>query len=327
MASFRQRGNRWQARVRRQGHPDEVRSFLTRQDAERWARSVETEIDRGAFVSTAEAQKYTLADLFHRYKEEVLRGNKHERLHAFRFDAMARRPIGRVNLATITPGVLAKYRDDRLKEVCTASVIRELACISAVINHARREWGINMVNPVPLVRKPPSPKGRDRMATEEEMARLLAVLEPVGKRSVWMKPLVLLALETAMRRGELLGLRWSDVNFADRTVTLWETKNGDKRLVPLSSKAVMLLQAMPRSIDGVVFPMNAPAVSKAWDTAVARAGLEDFHFHDLRHMAITAMAQKLPNIIELSAVSGHKSLAMLKRYYHPSAATLAQKLG
>ena len=327
MESFIQRGNRWQARVRRQGPPDEVRSFITRQDAERWSRSVETDMDRGAFSSSSEAQKYTFADLIHRYIAEVLPGHKHERVHTYRFKAMALSPIGKANMAAFSATVVAKFRDDRLKQISPAAVIREIACISSIINHARKEWGISMVNPVPLVRKPSVPKGRERLINEKELASLLAVLEPVGKRSIWMKPLVLLALETAMRRGELLDLRWEDVNFTDCTATLWETKNGDKRVVPLSSKALQVLLTMPRSIGGKIFPMNGFAVSRAWSTATERAGITDFHFHDLRHAAITRMATKLPNVIELAAVSGHKSLRMLQRYYHPNASELARKLG
>jgi integrase len=327
MASFRHRGNRWQARVRRQGHPDEVKSFVNRQDAERWARSVEIEIDRGSFISTAEAQKYTFADLIERYLVEVLRGHKHEKTHSFRFRAMARSSIGRINMAAFTAQVVARYRDERLQSVSAAAVIRELACISSVINIARKEWGISMTNPVQSIRKPTSPKGRERMASDAEMTRLLAVLEPVGKRNIWMKPLVLLAVETAMRRGELLSLKWNDIDLAQRTATLWETKNGETRVVPLSSQAIKILKDLPRCIDGRVFSINGCAVSKAWETVLERAQISDFHFHDLRHMAITQMAQKLPNIIELSAVSGHKSLAMLKRYYHPKAADLARKLG
>ena len=326
MASFRQRSGRWQARVRRQGHPDEVRTFTSRQDAERWARSVETEIDRGSFVSTAEAQKYTFADLVDRYIREVMRGNKHEKLHTYRFRAMARGWLGGVNMLAFTPAVVARYRDDRLQTVSSGAVLRELACISAVINHARKEWRINLTNPIPLVRKPSAPRGRERLLTSDEVALLLAALEPTGKRSVWMKPLTLLALSTAMRRGELLTLKWCDIDLTERTAKLIETKNGDGRIVPLSSDAIRILKDMPRGICDRVFPISPWAVSKAWSTATKRAQLLDVHFHDLRHMAITKLAEKLPNVIELAAVSGHRSLRMLQRYYHPSPAGLAQKL-
>jgi integrase len=142
-----------------------------------------------------------------------------------------------------------------------------------------------------------------------------------------MQPLVQLALETAMRRGELLSLRWSDIDLSCSTATLWQTKNGDKRVVPLSSRAIAVLQSMPRNIGGVVFPINGFTVSAAFDRALDRAGITDFHFHDLRHMAVTELSKRLPNLIELAAVSGHRSLKMLQRYYHPDATELAHKLG
>jgi integrase len=129
-----------------------------------------------------------------------------------------------------------------------------------------------------------------------------------------------------MRRGEMLGLHWHEVNFEKRTAHIPITKNGTSRTVPLSTEALEILRSLPRSLDGQVFPINGPNLSVIFDKARRIAMLDDFHFHDLRHMAITRMAEKLPNVIELSAVSGHKSLAMLKRYYHPNPEQLAEKL-
>ncbi len=159
MASFRFRSNRWQARVRRQGHPDLTKSFNQRIDAERWARSVETDFDRGAYLDQRENMRLTVRDLLARYVTEVIAGNPHEKLHTFRFEAMAKRDIGRLNLTALTPLAVASYRDKRLLEATPGTGIRELACLSAIVNHARREWGITVTNPVPLVRKPTAPKG------------------------------------------------------------------------------------------------------------------------------------------------------------------------
>jgi integrase len=142
-----------------------------------------------------------------------------------------------------------------------------------------------------------------------------------------MLPLVRLALETAMRRSELLGLRWEHIDLQRRTIYLQLTKNGTSRTVPLSTQAIQILAQMPRNLNGTVFPVTHEVVSQAFNRARKQAGVKDIRFHDLRHMAITKLAEKLPNLIELSAVSGHKSLAMLKRYYHPSAEQLAEKLG
>ena len=327
MASFRQRGSKWQARIKRDGFPDQVKSFEAKAEAERWARSVESEMDRGSYVSYTEAQKTTLADLIQRYMAEVLPSMKGAPEDSIRLRAICRRPICKNSIASLTPAKFAEYRDLRLTEVAAGTVVRELAYLSSIINHGRREWGIHANNPVALVRKPTQPKGRERVLTSAERERLLFELQPTGRRNVWMLSVVVLALETGMRRSELLALRWGDINLERRTATLHMTKNGESRVVPLSTSAVQTLKAMPRSICGAVFPITACALAANFDKAVERAKLPDLHFHDLRHTAITHMATKLPNLIELAAVSGHKSLKMLQRYYHPRSEDLAIKLG
>jgi integrase len=327
MASFRQRGGKWQARIIRDGYPDQTKTFESKVDAEKWARSVESEIDKGQFVSVNEAQRNTLGDLIVRYLAEVTPSMKGASEDTIRLNAMMRKPIARWSMVNLSAARIAGYRDERLKEVSAGTVIRELAYISAIINHARREWGINVPNPVQMVRKPQSPQARSRVLTDEEVSKLLMALEPTGRRSHWTKPVVQLALATAMRRGELLSLRWEHVDLNDRTAFLPDTKNGDSRTVPLSSAAVQVLAGLPRHISGVVIPVQFFTLDAAFKRARKRAGLDDVRFHDLRRTAITRMAEKLPNVIELAAVSGHKSLMVLKRYYRPTAAELAQKLG
>ncbi len=327
MASIRLHGDRWQARVRRKGYPEESRSFATRIDAERWARSIESEIDRGTYTNTAASQRLTLRDLIDRYIDEVLPSMKGASADGIRLRALQRRPICSFSLAALTPARVAQHRDDRLKEVSGGTVIRELAYLSSVINHARREWGVCCDNPIGKVRKPSQPKGRDRVLSKEEENRLLDALRPLNRRSPWMLPLVILAIETGMRRSELLALRWSDIDLSRRTATLHTSKNGEGRIVPLSSRAAEVLHALPTSICGTVIPMHYFSVAAAFSRAVERAGIDHVRFHDLRHTAITRMADKLPNVIELSAVTGHKSLRMLQRYYHPQAEELARKLG
>jgi integrase len=327
MASFRQRGSKWQARIKRDGFPDQVKSFEAKAEAERWARSVESDMDRGGYSSPSRAQKTTLGALIQRYMAEVLPSMKGAQEDAIRLRAICRRPICKNSIAALTPAKVAEYRDLRLIEVAAGTVVRELAYLSSIINHGRREWGIHANNPVALVRKPTQPKGRDRVLSLAERERLLVELQPTGRRNVWMRSVVVLALETGMRRSELLALRWGDINLERRTATLHMTKNGESRVVPLSTSAVQTLTAMPRSICGAVFPITACALAANFDKAVERAKLPDLHFHDLRHTAITHMATKLPNLIELAAVSGHKSLKMLQRYYHPDVGDLARKLG
>jgi len=328
MASIRNRNGLWQARITRQGQPHIARSFQTKQDAERWARQTETEMDKGSFINIGLAEKTLFSEVIERYIQEVTLKTRSMKEDTYRLRALARHSVGKLSMIRLTPIKVAAYRDERLKVVSKASVIRELSYFSSIINHARREWGINMINPIPLVKKPASTPGRSRILNEEELNRLYQALSPKIKSSNhWILPLTKFALETSMRRGEILGLRWERINLSEQTAFLPLTKNGQSRTVPLSLAAVSILKELPRNLDGRVFPVNGTTLSAAIDRARVKAKLENFHFHDLRHMAITRLAEKLPNLIELSAVSGHKSLAMLKRYYHVNPTLLAKKIG
>jgi integrase len=327
MAGFRLRNNKWQARIQRDGYPNLAKSFDNKSDAIRWATKVEAEMDRGSYINTALAERTTFAELILRYLQEVTPKTKSAREDGFRLRALARKPIAKYSMVALTPTRIAEYRDNRLKEVSAGTVIRELAYFSCLINHARREWGINIDNPIPLIRKPETPPSRTRVLNEPEKERLFDVLKPRFKNSSpWILFIVQFALETAMRQGEILALSWTDIDLNKRTAHLETTKNGDRRTVPLSTRAVQILQHLPRSIDGKVFPMNRPALCANFISACKRANIEDLHFHDLRHTAITNMASKFSNILELSAVTGHRQLSMLKRYYHPKAEDLALKL-
>ena len=328
MATFRNRHGKWQARVRRLGQQPISKSFQSKQDAERWARQVEADIDKGCYTNIVLAERTLLKDVIERYIQEVTNQTRSMKEDHYRLGAMMRHWIGSLTMIQLTPIKVAQYRDERLKKVSAGAVIRELAYISSIINHSRREWGINMTNPVPFVKKPPSPQGRNRILANDELERLLKACTPrVKNGNIWVLPIVKFALASAMRRGEMLGLHWHEVDFQKRTAYIPLTKNSTSRTVPLSSEALAILYGLPRSLDGRVFPINGPNLSAIFDKARKLAKLDDFHFHDLRHMAITRMAEKLPNVIELSAVSGHKSLAMLKRYYHPNPEQLAEKLG
>ena len=327
MASIRFRSNKWQARVSRKGEQSIVKTFQSKEDAERWARSIEVEWDRGTYTNIHQAQKTTFSELIERYLREVTPLMRGAGADTIRLRAIMRRPIVKENMATLTSAKIAQYRDARLQEIKPSTVIRELAYFSTIINHARREWGLSTPNPVLGVRKPAQPQGRNRILTFDEERLLLDACKPLANRNIYTRPFVILALETCMRRGELLSLRWDNINYQARTAHLVLTKNGESRTVPLSTRAIVTLQALPRSIDGRVLPVNFATLENNFKRARVRAGLKDLRIHDLRHTAATRLAEKLPNLLELSAVTGHKSLAMLKRYYHPNPQQLALKLG
>ena len=173
MASIRKRGDTWQARVSRQGFPPETKTFPTRAEADRWSRIVEGSMDSRQFVSTREAESTTLGDLLRRYRESVTPSKRGAIEEAFRLKSLERSRMARLAVANVTPKVVADYRDERLKGCCAGTVIRDLAVLSSIFNHARREWDIGVPNPVAMVRKPTAPPGRDRVLTSDEQRRLL----------------------------------------------------------------------------------------------------------------------------------------------------------
>jgi integrase len=327
MASIRQRSGVWQARVRRKGYPDEVCSFDTKAEAQTWARSIESAMDTGLHQYNHEAKDLLLKDVLERYMQEVTPSKRGAKREAEGIQFMQRQKMASYSMATLTPAVIAKYRDERLKTVAAGTIIRELSILSGIITHARKEWALPTANPCALVRKPPSPQGRSRLLTKDEETSLLHELKPIRRRSPWMAPLVALALETAMRRGELLSMRWENVNLQAQTALLPLTKNGTARIVPLSKKAIAILEALPNSSTGVVFPISYMVVQNCFVDACKRANIPNLRFHDLRHTATSKLAEKLPNVIELASVTGHQTIQMLKRYYHPKAEALALKLG
>jgi len=204
MASFRNRNGKWQARVVRKGQLAVAKSFLNKQDAERWARQLEVEIDRGTYINVTVAERTTFGEIIQRYIQEVTINTRSAKEDTYRLKALARHWVAKLSMVQLTPSQLAAYRDERLQKVSPGAVIRELSYFSSIINHARREWGINISNPVALVRKPPTPMGRNKIITPEQLEKLVCALKPrVRNGNIWVLPLVQFALESAMRRGEM----------------------------------------------------------------------------------------------------------------------------
>lgn len=326
MASFQERKNgRITVKVRRHGIAVSE-TFTSRTDAEAWARKTESEIERGLWRDTSESERTTIADLCTEYKKRVL-----PMLHGHSAGPALRAiesKLGKTMLAKLTTRMVADYRDQRLRAVSAETVRKEMGTLSKMIDLAGREWGIQIPsNPVKQVSKPAPGRPRDRRLHEGEETRLFASLAKC--KSHYMLPLVKLALETAARQGELLSMRWSHVNKARRFVMLYDTKNGEDRAQPLSTEALAILESLPRHLkDGRVFPVTQSLVAQAWGHAVRRAGIENLHFHDLRHETLSRLAERGDmSVLELAAVSGHKTLQMLKRYTHLQAEKLAHKIG
>jgi len=294
-------------------------------------------MERGVFRDRSRAEKTTFGTIINCYLQEVSPLKKGASSEIYRLKAFLRDdPIAQVKMSSLTSKLMASWRDRRLKVVSGSTTNRDLSLMSAVINWARREQGVHLSeNPISMIRRPPEGRGRTRRLSNVEEQSLLAALtvpprdekgRHTGPSNKWMLPLVSFAIETAMRRSEILRLQWKDVHLEERYVHLSDSKNGDSRDIPLSTRAASILTGLPRHESGRVFPISADSVKKSFERATVRAGLENLRFHDLRHEATSRLAQKLSNVLELSSVTGHKSLAMIKRYYHPRAQDLAKKL-
>jgi integrase len=330
MATIRKLRGRWQAQVRRRGVAPRAKSFNTKADAQRWAQDLEAEANRSGWVAdTRLAEKTTIRELLTRYCAEVTPTKRGAVSERSRINSILRCPISHRTLAKLTSADIATYRDERLKSVAPATVVRELNTVSHAIEIASREWGLWLPrNPVKLVRRPPVPRGRTRRLKEGEEQRLLSACD--RGRTPLLKPLIVLAIETAMRRGEMLDLKWQHVDLDRCVAHLPLTKNGDSRDIPLSRRATGVLRELladdNRDPDRV-FPVTGNSVRLAFEHLRVRAGMSDLHFHDLRHEAVTRLFEKGLNIAEVSAISGHKELRMLQRYTHLRAVDLVARLG
>jgi integrase len=330
MASIEKRGKCWRAKIRRTGFPSQSRSFDTKALAEIWVRSVESEMDRGIFIDRTEAEKNLVGDLIGRYIREVTptkRSNESERL---RLLAMKKRPIAMIKLAALNGTHIAAYRDDRIKEVSGSTVNKELNLLAHIVETGRKEWGIHIPeNPVRMVRRPKSAPARDRRLNGDEEKHLREAIEHA--RNPYLLHVVELAIETTMRQSEIVYLEWKHIQLDKRVAHLPNTKNGDARDVPLSTKAVRTLKSLgptPERRRGRVFPgLTSEAIKQAFARSCERAEILDFRFHDLRHEGTSRLFEdKGLNIMEVASVTGHKTLQMLKRYTHLRAQNLAKKL-
>jgi integrase len=251
----------------------------------------------------------------------------------FRVEQLARSPLGEKIVREITSVDIATYRDERLtninprttKPMATSSVRLEMSLLSSFFEIARIEWGLCDDNPVKKVRKPKPPPGRDRRLSPREDRQILRYAHNHPNQSLY--TIIVLALETAMRQSEILNLDWSNVNLKVGIAHLPETKNGSKRDVPLSTRARETLIKYGIKASGKVFGYTSDGFKSTWRYMTIKLGIKDLHFHDLRHEAITRLFELgTLDIMEIAAISGHKSLAMLKRYTHLRTQRLVRKL-
>jgi integrase len=314
------RGNTWWMSFMYQGQ--QVRRSTGTTDkrlAEAILGQVKVQMIEGRFFDKSHAQERTLTELLDRYlSEHAARRANHRReltsvkkLNAF---------FGNPTLDQITPKRIVAYKNHRYADgVKPATINRELASLKKAFNLARREWEWCDDNPVCRVSMEPEHNTRDRWLTADEEARIMSAAP------AWLRELMVFAIHTGMRQGEILGLTWTGVDLFRRAVTVFKSKNGERRTIPLNQTALDLLKhkAASRSLDtALVFPseahtrLNASNISRSLNLVLQKTKLMDFHFHDLRHTCATRMVQAGVDLYKVQRLLGHKSPIMTQRYAH-----------
>lgn len=345
MASIQKRTSKdgktsYRVEIRLKGHPRESATFARLTDAKRWAQQTEAAIREGRYFKTTEAKRHTFAEMMDRYTRDVLPLlGKKDQVH--QLDWWKDR-LGSYVLADITPALIAECRDELsrgkiLKDVRKprqpATVAKYLAVLSPVFTKAVKEWGWLEENPVLKVDKPKLPRGRVRFLDEDERARLLKACRDSSNGYLYL--VVVLALSTGARQGEIMGLTWADTDLVLGRVTLHETKNGERRVLPITGHALELMKeySKVRRLDtDLLFPSNSDPskpidLRSPWLKALEQSEIEDFRFHDLRHSAASYLAMNGASLAEIAEVLGHKTLQMVKRYAHLSEAHTADVVG
>lgn len=316
-------GVRYLVMVRLKGHPVQCATFTRKTDAKLWAAQTEAAIRQGRHFQTIEARKHTLADLIDRY---VAEGFQHKPKSLGKQSgqlAWWKAELGAYLLADVTPARIAECRSKLLagatmrgRSRSPATVNRYLAALGDCLTDAVREYQWLDANPMSRVKKLSEPKGRTRFLSDTERA---ALLKASIEGEPWLHPLVLVAMTSGGRQGELLGLRWPDVDLQRGAVIFRDTKNGETRSVPVAGSALEALRSLAkvrRLDDDRVFLVTQSRADKAFKRALARSGIEGFRFHDLRHTAASYLAMSGATLAEIAEVLGHKTLAMVKRYSH-----------
>ena len=320
----------YRVRIRMKGGQYFDRSFKSKTLAKKWKRDMESAIEHDRYEFTNPATKHTLAELIDLYIERVLPSKPKNAKNTLRHLLWWKQELGHLLLAQIRPSLIAEKRDELLagfvrdgKLRSPSTVVRYLSSLSHVFSKAVKEWEWLRENPVFKIEKPKQAQGRKRVLDEVEQKRLLQACEESGSKDLFL--VVALALGTGMRKGEIMSLRWKDINFSDEKAIIFleKTKNGRPRSILITGLLLNLLQnrrANQRG-DSLLFPSpNCPSrpidIRSAWEKALDKAGIEGFVFHGLRHQAASCAATIENNPLVIGELLGHETLQMTRHYVH-----------
>ena len=324
MATIRKRNGKFQAQVRRSGFKTISRTFTLRKDALEWARDTELKADRRGMPQNLKVLEQTcLADMLIKYRDTIIPQKRSPKNETIIINAFLRHKICLKSLAELRSEDFENYKVERLKDVLGSTINREFNIIKHAFNVAIDVWEIPLSkNPLSSVKKAPTPNSRERQLTDLELDRLIYQAKRVRNPTV--APLILFALETAMRRGEILNIKKEHYNIENKTLFIPHTKNGHSRTIPLSPKANALI--LRTKNKGKAFPIHAKAFEYHWKNICLKTGIDNFNFHDLRHTCITKLFEKGLSVPEVALISGHKCIKQLYAYVHISPQSLVSKL-
>ena len=327
----------YRVKIRLKGQPTETATFERITDAKNWARDTESKIAEGRYFSSQLAKKYTLSDAIKRYIDTILiRKPKSLRDQKQQLLVWDKR-LGDYTLANVTPALLSEVRDEFLQEKTVrkglrtpATVNRYFGALSHLFTIAIKEWGWVHENPILKLSKLKEPRGRIRFLAEDERKRLIEACQKSKNEMLY--PIVVICLSTGARKMEIIGLKWEQIDFKRQVITLHETKNNERRVLPIAGLALSLLERhfkkrnpdSPLVFPSLMFPQQPMEIRTSWKMVLKMADIKDFRFHDLRHSAASYLAMNGASLAEISEILGHKTLSMVKRYAHLSEAHTAK---
>ena len=322
MGCVRKRGKSWNAQVRISGWRSFTKTFKTKLDATEWVFNFEKEL-RSKPIPEKDIKSLKLKDLFNKYKVEILPKLKSYKIVCFKLNVLSRSWLGEIKVINLTKRHLEQFCADRKLIVKDGTIKSELMLIKRVFNIAIDKWNygipFNAFNGLDI----PSPhKPRTRRLVSNELSVLISYAEK--QRNKYISTIIQFAVETGMRRSEIVKLKWDDVNLDTGIASLYDTKNGDDRHIPLTKNAIQLLSNLTQSNE-FVFPITANCLRLAWERCRNKSNIQGLRFHDLRHEAISRFFEMGLSVPEVALISGHKDVRQLFRYNHLKPESLIAK--
>tara|TARA_B100000073_G_scaffold330958_1_gene319915 strand:+ start:133 stop:1131 length:999 start_codon:yes stop_codon:yes gene_type:complete len=326
---IRKRLGKYFVEIKRRGHKSIYKTFNQKSDAIKWGRSVELQLDQSRYRDTSNASKTTLLSVMERHLKERLRVVREPNKEQSRFNVIKKHDIVKRSLSSLSPQIFARYRDERIDDgLSNSTICRELSFMSIAIKKAIRFYNCWLPeHPIPNDIKPKENPPRNRRLEEGEFDKLMEHCKT--KRNSYWCSMIEFAIETAMRLNEQLTLKWDQVDLKKMMITILaeHSKTGVERKIPLTPRAIQILNEIPRHIKGRVFPVSLNNFQRAWRSITRNAEIKNLHWHDLRREACSRLMERGLSISEVQMFTGHKTLSlMLQTYSSHNPSVVAKKL-